>query len=134
MAELAKVDRSAIRRDDRTPAMIATSPFTNLFGWDPFRAFESVSTAGLWVDRTETGYDVEMPVPGFAPDQVELSYHDGLVQLSCKNDRRQLARSFTLPEEADPDTIEAQVADGMLTIHVERREQAKPRKINVKAN
>lgn len=74
---------------------------------------------------------MELPVPGFAADHIELSYHDGVVQLTGKNERRQMHDSFVLPNDADPETIEANVSNGMLTLHVERYEGAKPRKIAI---
>jgi len=36
-----------------------------------------------------------------------------------------------LPDDADPEKIEAHVANGMLQLHVERQEQSKPRKIAI---
>ena len=110
-----------------------TSPFTGLLGWDPFRLFDSVSTLGIGFNRSETGYDIELPVAGFAPDQVDVSYHEGVIQVRGKNDRREMNQSFVLPEDANPDKIEAHVANGMLSLHVERYEETKPRKIAIKS-
>ena len=43
------------------------------------------------------------------------------------------ARSITLPSTADPEGIQASFDAGVLTIEVPKREEAKPRKIEVKA-
>jgi len=99
--------------------------------WDPFRVFDNLTPFGTSYYRTDTGYDIELPVPGFASDHVELSYHDGVIQLNCKNERRQLNESFMLPDDADPEKIEAHVSNGMLQLHVERQERSKPRKIAI---
>jgi HSP20 family molecular chaperone IbpA len=114
----------------RLPAAVA-NPIAGLLSWDPFRVFDNLTPFGTSFHRTDTGYDIELPVPGFASDQVDLSYHDGVVQLNCKNDRRQLNQSFILPDDADPEKIEAHVSNGMLELHVERQEQSKPKKIAI---
>lgn len=44
----------------------------------------------------------------------------------------ELRRVVTLPEDVDPDQVEARYRDGVLHITVQRRESAKPRQIEVK--
>jgi HSP20 family protein len=44
------------------------------------------------------------------------------------------SRSFTLPDTFDPDKITADYRNGVLTIRVPQRPEAKPRTIQVKAN
>ncbi len=41
-------------------------------------------------------------------------------------------RSFTLPENADPEKVGAEFKDGLLRVRVAKQEQAKPRQIEVK--
>lgn len=45
----------------------------------------------------------------------------------------QFRRSFVLGSDLDPDKIEAGMKNGVLTIRLPKREQAKPRKIDVRA-
>jgi len=42
------------------------------------------------------------------------------------------SRSFNLPENANPEQVEADFKDGVLRIHVAKSEKAKPREIEVK--
>lgn len=42
------------------------------------------------------------------------------------------ARSFTLPEDADPEKISAEFKDGVLYVHIAKSEKAKPKAIEVK--
>lgn len=42
-------------------------------------------------------------------------------------------RVVTLPDDADPEQVEARYRDGVLQIHVKRREAARPRQIEVQA-
>ncbi|HZV76816.1 MAG TPA: Hsp20 family protein [Candidatus Babeliales bacterium] len=120
-----------LARSDRGQAsrMAGWTPFRDLLGFDPFhlmRGFE------YDVTRTENGYEVEVPVPGFKPEDVEVTFQDDIVSVNAKSDRRAFARSFTVPEDVDPDKIEARVSNGMLVLTLTRRPEAQPRRIAVK--
>ena len=41
-------------------------------------------------------------------------------------------RLITLPDDVDPDQVDAQYQDGVLRIHIKRREATRPRQIEVK--
>ncbi|MGA8150883.1 MAG: Hsp20/alpha crystallin family protein [Terriglobales bacterium] len=43
------------------------------------------------------------------------------------------SRSFTLPSAVDPDKIEANYAHGVLTIHLAKRAEARPKQVKVNA-
>jgi HSP20 family molecular chaperone IbpA len=51
--------------------------------------------------------------------------------LTGKSDRRSFTRSLQLPEDIDPQTIEASVANGMLTLTLRRHPNAEPRRITI---
>jgi HSP20 family molecular chaperone IbpA len=109
------------------------SPLQGLFGFDPFeRIMRSNWESGFDVTRSEQGYVVEVPVPGFNASQVDITLKDGILSVNGKNDRRNFSRSFTVPEDVDPERIEARVADGMLTLDLQRRPEAQPKRITVK--
>lgn len=106
------------------------SPVRDLLGFDPFaqvrpNAFE------YDVTRTDNGYDIEIPVPGFKAQHIDVLFQDGVLSVSGKNDRRTFTRSFTVPEDVDPDAINAKVEDGMLSLTLNRRPEAQPKKIHV---
>ncbi|MBV8066764.1 MAG: Hsp20 family protein [Candidatus Eremiobacteraeota bacterium] len=50
----------------------------------------------------------------------------------AKSDRRSFTRSFSVPDDVDPDKIETRVDDGMLVLTLSRRPEAQPRRIAVK--
>jgi HSP20 family molecular chaperone IbpA len=120
---LARNERSASSR------MASWTPIRDLLGFDPFasmRGFEHDVT------RTENGYEVEIPVPGFTPENVDVTFQDDVITVTAKSERRSFTRSFTVPEDVDPERIEARVKDGMLDLTLSRRPEAQPRRIPVK--
>jgi HSP20 family molecular chaperone IbpA len=119
-----------LARNDRAASRPASwTPFRDLLGFDPFQAMRGFEYD---VTRTENGYEVEMPVPGFKPENIDVTFKDDAVSVSGKTDRRSFSRSFMVPEDVDPDKIEARVTDGMLVLTLARLPEAQPRKIIVK--
>lgn len=107
-------------------------PFRDLLGFDPFQGMRSSMGFDYDVSRTENGYDVEVPMPGFKPSQIEVTFKEGVLSVNGKNDRRAYARSFHVPEDVDHEKIEAKVEDGMLHLTLSRRPEAQPKRIEVK--
>ena len=87
-------------------------------------------------------------VPGFKEEDLEITFEKNV--LSLKGQRRYegngkdkvwLGRSygafektFTLPETADGEHLTANLADGVLTIHVAQLPKAQPKKITIGIN
>jgi HSP20 family molecular chaperone IbpA len=119
-----------LARNERGTASRAGSwtPFHALLGFDPFQSMRGFEYN---VMQTENGYQVEVPVPGFKPADVEVTFADDVLSVSAKSERRSFARSFTVPEDVDPEKIEARVSDGMLVLTLGRRPEAQPRRIAV---
>lgn len=113
------------------PAAPSWSPLQSLFGMDPFQGIMRNWDYGFEVTRTESGYVVDVPIPGFNSANVDITLKDGIISINGKTDRRTLSRAFWVPEDVDPDKISAVVTDGMLSITLERHPAAQPKKINV---
>ncbi len=107
------------------------TPLRDLLGFDPFQNIRASYGFDYDVTRTETGYQVDVPVPGYNASQVEVNFKDGVLNLAGRNERRSFTRSFTVPEDIDTDAITASVQDGLLTITLQRRPEAQPKKIRV---
>ena len=109
--------------------------------------------AGAWapaVDIFETAGEIVLKaeVPGIARDQVHVEVNDGV--LSLRGERKfekevkeenyhrveraygAFHRSFTLPDSVDPEKVRATLSDGVLEVRLGKREQAKPKQIQVK--
>jgi HSP20 family molecular chaperone IbpA len=112
------------------------SIFSDLFGFDPLRSIypgygNNFAAFGMDISRNDDGYTVELPVPGFRPDQIDVSVQDDTLMISGKGDRRNFTRSLVLPEEIDADNISAVVDQGMLMLTLRVRPAVQPRRIPV---
>ena len=84
------------------------------------------------VQKTEDGWNVEIPVPGYKPDQIDVTVEDRVLTVTGKTERRSFQRSILLPEDVDAEAIDAKVEHGMLTLALRLHPKAQPRKIEVK--
>jgi HSP20 family protein len=102
-------------------------------GWDPFRSFfgNYGGAAVLEISRTENGYTVEVPVPGFKPSEIDVTFEKGVLSIAGKGEKRQFTRTLLLPDEIDSDNIGARVEHGMLTLTLNVHPKAQPKKIAV---
>ena len=114
----------------------------------------AASTAGAWgpaldVEESEDGYTVHVELPGVAPEDVEVSLEDDV--LTVRGERRfygdreaegfrrierrfgRFHRAVRLPDRVATDRVSATHRDGVLTVVVPKAEEAKPRRIEVRA-
>lgn len=96
-------------------------------------------------DRIELTLDL----PGIDPDDVEVTVEDSTLTVSGARELRSdvsednfrrierrygsFSRSLALPATADPERIQASFDRGVLTVQVPKREEAKPKRIEIKA-
>jgi HSP20 family molecular chaperone IbpA len=57
---------------------------------------------------------------------------ENILTVSGKSERRAFTRSLQLPDDVDPESIEADVTDGLLSLALKRHPQAQPRRIEIK--
>jgi HSP20 family molecular chaperone IbpA len=107
------------------------SPLREMLGYDPFRRFFSNVDPQIDVIRTDAGFDVEIPVPGFRTDQIEIVVKENILTVTGKSERRAFTRSLKLPEDVDTQTIEASVENGLLSLSLKRHPEAQPRRIEI---
>ena len=119
--------------NENTGGAVVYSPLREMLGYDPFRRFFSNVDPQIDVIRTEGGFDVEIPVPGFRTDQIEIVVKENVLTLTAKSDRRAFTRSLKLPDEIDTQNIDAAVENGLLSLSLKRHPDAQPRRIEIKA-
>ncbi|HWC71747.1 MAG TPA: Hsp20/alpha crystallin family protein [Actinomycetota bacterium] len=102
----------------------------------------------LDIRETEDRFDVTVDLPGMSSDDVEVTFEDGILTVRGQREFSRetegqyhriersygsFARSVRLPRVADSERIEASFDNGVLTVLVPKREEAKARTIEVKA-
>jgi HSP20 family protein len=102
------------------------------------------------VRETDQGYLMEAELPGLSDKDIELNIEDNILTLSSREaeskeekkngylirERRQaeFCRTFVLPKDVEREKIKAEFKNGLLTVSLPKREEAKPRKIDVQVN
>ncbi|MDB5158073.1 MAG: Hsp20/alpha crystallin family protein [Mucilaginibacter sp.] len=104
------------------------------------------------VNISETGghYHLELAAPGLKKEDFKVNLDRDVLTISAEHQTKQdendkkynkreysyssFVRSFTLPDSADDDGIEAEYTDGVLKINVAKREEARTasRQIEIK--
>ena len=118
-----------------------------VFGTLSGRGLEWAPACNTYED--EQGFWVEAAVPGFDQKDIEIAVEDGV--LTVKGERKNetpepnrtyfvreigrgaFSRSFRLPSNVDPSKVSASYKNGVLTIELLKREEAKPRRITIEA-
>lgn len=116
-------------------------------GWPRFEFGVSYPALNVWED--DNNLYVEAELPGFELSDLEITV-TGDQQLSIKGQRKQpeikgatwhrqerhygsFSRMIELPEPVEADKVTAELKLGVLTITLPKREEVKPRRIEVKA-
>jgi HSP20 family protein len=101
------------------------------------------------IEETEDGWIIEAEVPGVNRKDINVELRDSSELLITgeikEKERKGVLRRRTrrrgqfeyrvlLPGEANPEGIEANLHDGILTVRVPKTEKAQPRRIEVNAN
>jgi HSP20 family protein len=91
------------------------------------------------VYRGEEGVRILLDLPGAAPGDVDVQVHDGILSVnarSVRSDRevRVYERSFRVDRRLDVEAIHAELRNGVLALRLPVHEEAKPRRIEVKAS
>jgi HSP20 family protein len=108
------------------------SVFGDILGFDPFRMTGQSDLYGIDVRRTDNGYEIDVPMAGFRPEDVSITSENGVVTIEGRNERRRFTRSVALPEEVDEERIDARVEHGMLTLTLPFTPKAQPRRIEIR--
>lgn len=93
------------------------------------------------IESGDDGHEVSVDLPGVDPKDVDISVQDR--QLVIKGARRfgkdgekaafsrSFSRTFSLPESADPEGIQASAENGVLVVRIPKKPEARPRQIEI---
>jgi HSP20 family protein len=114
----------------------------------------AASVAQTWAPAVDIAEDdesfvVTAEVPGAKPEDVTVEVHEGVLTLrgekkSEREEKREHARyvertygsfsrSFRLPDNADGERVGATFKDGVLSLQIPKREEAKPRTVHIQS-
>ncbi len=109
----------------------------------------NLDAPALDVMENEGGYTVRAALPGWKPEQVDVSIENGVVTLKgemkdetanedekSRYHRREIRhasfqRTISLPTEIEPDKATAEFENGVLTLSVPKSEVVKPKLIKI---
>ena len=109
----------------------------------------SMASYGVDVREDADHLYVEADLPGFKKEEVDITLENQTLTISAEhreeapteekkgdwllNERRyaRFLRSFTLPPSVDDQKVDAKLQDGVLKLTLNKREETKPRKIQV---
>ena len=130
----------------------ARDPFQmarELLSWDPFSGGRQVSAfvPAFEVKETNEAFVLKADIPGVTESDLDIAVHSNVLTVSGTRhaeERKEgdsyalyerqygsFSRSFSLPDTADGERVEAKLDSGVLTLTIWKRAEAKPRKIAV---
>jgi HSP20 family protein len=140
------------RTNSTTPARYTVrDPFQfarDLLSWDPFFAGNRQASAfvpAFEVKETNEAFVLKGDLPGVAEADLDIAVHNNVLTVSGtrqSEERKEgesfalyerqygsFSRSFSLPDTADGERVEAKLDAGVLTLTIWKKAEAKPRKI-----
>ena len=122
-----------------------------LFDFDPsIRGTGAGRFPAINMGSTPHSLEIYAFVPGLDPEKIEVTAEPGVLTLSGKRNDVDLAtdekkatvhlnerfagsfkRVMALPDDLDPDGVDANYRDGVLHLSIKRRQEAQPKRISV---
>lgn len=106
-------------------------------------AMRTITSPSVNISEDKDEYKVALAAPGLKKSDFNIQVEGTLITISSEKEEKKeekeekftrheysyssFSRSFTLPAEVNADKIEAAYADGLLTVHLPKREEAKKR-------
>jgi len=100
------------------------------------------------IEESAEAYTIRAELPGLSKEKVKVTVENGVLTLSGERDLERrvetktfhrvershgtFTRSFTLPDDVDPESVAANFKDGLLEIQITKREEALPKSIEVR--
>ena len=140
-------------------ALTRWNPMKELSEWNPLRELDEISNRlsrvfGGTPARRGDGredikeYLIKAELPEVKKNDVKVRVEDGVLYISGERSFEKeekgkryhrieraygsFTRSFALPEDADPQQVNAEFKDGMLSVRVAKDKNARPKSIEVK--
>jgi HSP20 family protein len=150
-----------VKRENREVARSASpehrlDPFRMmdaLLRWDPFRGdWGGVDQSLQFVPRfdvkeTQAAYVINADLPGVKEDELDVSLNGNLLTISgtredehreegesyyaMERSHGSFARSFTMPDGVDAESVTADLKHGVLTVRIPKKPEVQPKRIAI---
>ena len=138
---------SLVKFSNQMPGLFDRFFENDMFDWSN-RNYSNTNTTlpAVNIKEDKDGFDVEMSAPGFEKDDFKIELNNSLLTISSEkkvenetNEGQQFtrrefsyqsfSRSFTLPETVEGEKIVAKYKNGILSICIPKKEEAKPKPV-----
>jgi len=105
-------------------------------------------TPAVDVVENEDAFTLDFDLPGFGKDDIRITVNEGVLTVSGERKREveddekyfryferthgRFSRSFRLPDHVDGNAVTATYRNGVLTLEIPKKEEAKPYTIEIK--
>ena len=136
---------SLVKFSNQFPSVFDRFFDNELFDWSN-RNFSNTNTTlpSVNIKESTDGFEVELAAPGLEKNDFRIELNHDMLTISSekeiKNETKEgqhftkrefsyqsFSRSFTLPNTADSEKIGASYENGILTVNIPKKEEAKPR-------
>jgi HSP20 family protein len=136
-----------VRFSNQVPSLFNHFFENDLFDWSN-RHFSNTDTTlpSVNIKESSDDFEVELAAPGLDKSDFNIELNHDLLTISCEKKvenetkegqqfaRREFSyqsfsRSFTLPNTVDNDKIRARYENGILSISIPKKEEAKPKPV-----
>jgi len=110
---------------------------------------DSTYTPSVDIVEHADGFTLDFDLPGFTREDLKVSVNEGVLTVTGTRARKETAedekyfrhferpygtfsRSFRLPEYVDGESVKATYVQGVLTLELQKKEEAKPYTIEIK--
>ncbi len=109
----------------------------------PTPSYRGLTSPAVNIKENEDGYAIELASPGMKKEDFKINLNQDLLSISVDKEKNSeeekdnytrkeysfssFSRTFTLPDAADTDSINAEYTDGILKVLISKREEAKPK-------
>ena len=83
------------------------------------------------ITHDDDGATIKLKVPGFNKKSIDISVDSETLTIEGKTDDDSFTKRYSVDNKFDFDSIDAKVADGLLTLTLPYKAEVKPRKIKV---
>ncbi len=143
----------ALRTKNNNVARYIDDPFTvarDLLAWDPFYGNRQVTAfaPAFEVKETADAFVLRADLPGVLEADLDITVHNNVLAITGRRQTEErkegesfalyerqfgsFSRSFSLPDSADAEKLDANLSNGVLSVTIAKKAQAQPRKIALK--